>query len=118
MHGVIEGLESRVFGKEGFEAQRVRGREIVLSFTQGSQGPAMVLANSDQPGRQPVGRHRPADMGEHQPTAKGGLSYQLERKYPKLCVLGRAIFLRLAPIYQGAVAPRSSPRAAARSPIP
>ena len=43
VHSVIEGLESRVFGKEGFEAQRVGGRKVVLSFAQGSQRAAMVL---------------------------------------------------------------------------
>ena len=43
MHGVIEGRESRIFGKERPEALAVNGREVVLSFTQGSQGAAMVL---------------------------------------------------------------------------
>jgi hypothetical protein len=33
---------------------------------------------SDQTGRQPVGRRGPAGMGEHEPTAKEGLSCQLE----------------------------------------
>ena len=32
MHGVIEGLESRVFGKEHLKAQAVSKGEVVLSF--------------------------------------------------------------------------------------
>ena len=43
MHGVIEGRESRIFSKERPEALAVNGREVVLSFRQGSQGAAMVL---------------------------------------------------------------------------
>ena len=42
MHGVIEGRESRIFSKERPEALAVNGREVVLSFRQGSQGAAMV----------------------------------------------------------------------------
>ena len=43
MHGLIEGLESRVFGKEGLEAQAIGGREVVLSFAQSPQEAAVVL---------------------------------------------------------------------------
>ena len=43
MHGLIEGLESRVFGKEGLEAQAISGREVVLSFAQSPQEAAVVL---------------------------------------------------------------------------
>ena len=42
MHGVIEGLESRIFGKEALEAQAVSSREVVLSFSQGPQRAAVV----------------------------------------------------------------------------
>jgi hypothetical protein len=36
MHGVVEGLKSRVFGKEGFEALVVNGGEVFVSLTQRS----------------------------------------------------------------------------------
>ena len=34
MHGVVERLESRVFGKEGFEALVANGGEVFVSLTQ------------------------------------------------------------------------------------
>ena len=43
MHGVIEGLENRIFGKERLEAQAVCRREVILSFSQGGQRSAVVL---------------------------------------------------------------------------
>ena len=43
MHGVIERLESRIFGKEPLEAQAVSSRELVFSLTQGRQRAAVVL---------------------------------------------------------------------------